>query len=37
MTKLFGENEPSEAFDEMKDYWPLAETELDLIKEKTLK
>jgi hypothetical protein len=37
MSVLFSKNKASEAFNEMKFYWPLPETELDLIKEKSIK
>ena len=37
VTLLFKENKPVEAFKELSAYWPLPETELELIKEKTVK
>ncbi len=37
ITKLFGQNKAIEAFSGMKPYWPLPETEMDLIKEKAVK
>jgi len=37
ITLLFSKNKPLEAFSELSLYWPLAETEVELLKEKTVK
>lgn len=37
IVKLFYDNEISEAFNELSEYWPLPQNEIDAIEEKTIK